>query len=157
MDRNREVDLGGSVTVYRNTQIKCGNCGKIGKLTYMAQHILKCYKDKLDNAIEKRKENQRSKSKDPSYRAKRAVRLKRNDLREDVKEKLGERPEVEHHFYDVPEWHPLYWDRDVITQYDFPIGFRQRLRDAIRDHNELFVPGRTRYFSISAARGKMTN
>ena len=42
---------------------------------------------------------------------------------------------MENGFFDVPEWHPLFWDKEELPVDKCPVEFREKLKAMVADYN----------------------
>ena len=66
--------------VSSESKLQCKKCGKVGKLSYMATHIPKCEKGKLEELKEKQRVAQCKHNTTPEAKTKRKMKTIKGDL-----------------------------------------------------------------------------
>ena len=124
--------------VSSKSKLQCKKCGKVGSLSTMARHIPKCDKGKLEELKEKQRVAQCKHNATPKAKTKRKMKTFKEDLEEEAKRSLGGCPKVKAGFFDVQEWHPLYWDKALLPEEKCPVEFRKYLKDLVMDYTSGF-------------------
>ena len=124
--------------VSSESQLQCKNCGKVGSLSTMARHIPQCEKGKLEEFKEKKRVAQCKHNATPKAKTRRKMKTVKEDLEEEAKRSLGPCPKVKAGFFDVADWHPLYWDRDILPEDKCPVEFRKTLKEFVMNYSSVF-------------------